>query len=263
MSAPRIDVATFFDFMRIDFRRWSMLERLTTNPLVRLDGGSARRPARPLPPAARRDLGARRTGAYTHLLHAVSALNAADWPFVVQFVAVQSGDGTTSVSHGLARAAAVQRGRTVLLVDCRTEELPEDDPFLALPSMLGEFRRDGGIEAALAPAEGEPELLCARMFSLIDTPANVEPALLQALFDRLKEYFAVIVLDCGAAMPSAEVLGIGRYCDGTVLVLQNEHTSERLAVETRDTIEQLGGHVVGSVLNRRRDRLPPWIRRWL
>lgn len=239
-----------------------MLERLTSNSLIRLDGRTTRRPARPLPPSARRDIGARRTGAYTHLLQAVSALNAADWPFVVQFVAVQPGDGTTSVSHGLARAAAVQRGRSVLIVDCRADELPDGDDFLSLPSLLGEFRRGGGIEAALAPAEDEPDLLCARMFSRSDTPANVEPAILQALFDRLKEYFAIIVLDCGSATSSAEVLGIGRFCDGTVLVLQNECTSERLAVETRDVIERLGGHVVGSVLNRRRDRLPQWLRRW-
>jgi Mrp family chromosome partitioning ATPase len=71
--------------------------------------------------------------------------------------------------------------------------------------------------------------------------------------------FDLIVIDALPVASSPESLTIAGQVDGVVLILEAEHTSIRLAVQTRDSIERSGGRLLGMVFNKRRQHVPGFI----
>jgi Mrp family chromosome partitioning ATPase len=73
------------------------------------------------------------------------------------------------------------------------------------------------------------------------------------LLDMLRAQHSLVVLDCSSLL-FPQAAAVSRYCDGSVLVVAAGITSQLEIDAARRRIEQLGGQVVGLVLNRERGR---------
>jgi Mrp family chromosome partitioning ATPase len=78
---------------------------------------------------------------------------------------------------------------------------------------------------------------------------------MQRMFDGLREHFSFIVLDCPPVSRGIETLSLARHCDGTILVVQADRTPARSVDKARDSIDRMGGQVVGTVFNQFREPL--------
>ncbi len=196
------------------------------------------------------------------LLHAITSLNQQHRPFVLQIIAALPGEGTTRVAAALADAAARETGLPVLLLDCSPAAGETTVPEAARsPSLVDAFRDSASSETALRSLG--PNLVLARLSNAASGVVGMPPEDLQLMFGALRQRFAMVVLDCPAALSSPAAVGLARYCDGTALVVRAEATPRAAVLQTRTIIDRLGGQVVGVVLNRRRSHLPDWLRRWL
>ena len=188
------------------------------------------------------------------LLARVAVMAGDQRAVVLQVVATSHGEGTTTVARELAAALARQVWCRVALVDASA--LPTDP---ALPS-LAAFAR--GEDPVLRPARiGGQDVAVARLAGPGDGTPRLES--LRALFAWMRSQYTVTVVDCAPILPCREAAVLGAVADGTLLVVEAERARRGELAKAREALEQLGATMLGTVLNKRRARVPRLIERFL
>ncbi len=159
-------------------------------------------------------------------------------------------EGKTTVACTLAIAMA-QAGQRVCLVDCD----------LRRPRLHRVFGKDSeaGLSAAiLDPGTITDELLATDIPNLSVLPAGPLPPnpaeLLQSerfatLLASLGERFDRVVIDSPPVVPVTDAVVLAAQVDGTVLVIRAAKTSRESVVEARRALTNVGGRIVGGLLN--------------
>jgi Mrp family chromosome partitioning ATPase len=171
-------------------------------------------------------------------------------------VSATLGEGTTTVSLGLARALALDRQRRVLLLELDLRR-PALDRLLGLapPRIgLGEYLRGKGETPVLRrPMEGGYWLLSAGAHPL-EKPDILSSPRLPILLKAADRVFDYVIVDCPPLLPTADAVLAQDLLDGFVFVVRSRHSP-------RETIQQAvsrlrPGAIAGVVLNAHRDILP-------
>jgi hypothetical protein len=165
----------------------------------------------------------------------------------IQFIGVEGGEGTSTVSRRFGVVVAGAEAARVLLVD--TDECGDASGPPPVPVGAG----DTSIEDSMG-AIGDGGLYWCRWTDLARTAAgmgNGDPAdNIRALIDLLRPLFRLVIVDSGPALKSWGGLHLCRYCDGTMLVIDATRTSGSTASSAIARIRGVGGRLVGAILNR-------------
>ena len=198
----------------------------------------------------------------------------------VQFVAANAGDGTSSIARDFALVAAMRAHDRVLLLD------------LAMPvnDQLSHLTRRGLVEgpATIDPVElglpvegrtGAPEGAATahtwlkfhrvRASSLYVSDrqqaagGSDDPPGMAQFWERMRTEFELVVVDSPALSDSFDPVMIANQMDAVVLIINAEATRAPVARNLRDGLMEVGGPVIGCVLNRRRYHIPRFLYRRL
>ena len=85
----------------------------------------------------------------------------------------------------------------------------------------------------------------------------------EILIHSLRSSYDFIIMDAVNFMDNTLALSITKAVDGTILVIEAERTRVPVAFQLKKVIEESGGKVIGTVLNKRRFYIPQFIYRWL
>jgi Mrp family chromosome partitioning ATPase len=175
--------------------------------------------------------------------------------YVLQFVAASAGSGTSTLATGYATVASLVMHKPVLLLSvlaCQGGTPP-------ILEVLGARR---GLQEAVEAIPDVPGLYRA---SLTDDAVMLTRAAddLQKVLDLLRERFSAVLVDGPAIEDSEASLILSRYCDATALIVRAEHSRRAAVREAVSRIENHGGEVIGTVLNRQKKHLPAWLDRRL
>jgi len=176
-------------------------------------------------------------------------------PKAVLVTSPQMGSGKSFVSSNLALAYAQMEAK-VLLVDCdlRRARLHKFLNFKANPGLsnylagrvdLGQVTHEvkgvmgDGLTMDFIPAGTVPP----NPVELLNSKAFVH------LLELLKGMYDHIVIDSPPIMGFADALVLSRVVDGTLLVIRDQQTPRQAARYARDQLIQVGGRVLGVVVN--------------
>jgi capsular exopolysaccharide synthesis family protein len=183
-----------------------------------------------------------------------------------QSIAISSttaGEGKTTVSIGIASAAARNLGSDVLIV--------ETD--LRRPQLADDFRIETNLGLAdylSGEVELEPVIQPTRMENVWLLPAgrpsaNPGPLLrsktFQELLKNLHEAYATIIIDAPPLLTSPHAAVIARQAEAVLLVARAGRTHIQDAAQALKAIGDVP--VRGVVLNGTREWLPGWVSRFL
>lgn len=79
----------------------------------------------------------------------------------------------------------------------------------------------------------------------------------------LSQCFDFVIIDSPAVMKSSEAQILSGYLDGVIFVIKAEKTKWEVAKIALNNIENSGGKVIGSILNRRKFYIPNFLYRWM
>jgi capsular exopolysaccharide synthesis family protein len=159
-------------------------------------------------------------------------------------------EGKTTVACCIAIAMA-QAGRRVVLLDC-------DMRRPRLHRVFG-MEKDLGITTALldlpqvasiAHETGIPNLSVITTGPLPPNPAEIlHSEAFATLLSELKQRYDCVVIDSPPVVPVTDSAVLSTAVDGTVLVVRAFKTTKELARRASRSIRDVGGHLVGTVLN--------------
>jgi tyrosine-protein kinase len=176
---------------------------------------------------------------------------------------VAEGKSTTAANLAVAFA---ESGRDVLLVSADLRR-PRVHEFFALPnrSGLADLLADGKVAKPDQP-EGRGKQVAVELWSvaphlwviLSGTPPTHPSTLMDsdAMREFLKEQrdvFDFVILDCPPALVVSDSLALAALVDAVLVVADAKSTDREAIDQLRDQLEQVGGKIVGSVLNRSGD----------
>lgn len=185
--------------------------------------------------------------------------------FLVGVTSCDRKAGTSTVAANLAIRAADHQMRPVLLIDGSA----------ARPAVARQFRLRGSLGLADALAGS-----CSINEAIHETPVDgleVMPVGTAGLMDRvgldhqqvdamlsgLRESHEMVVFDLPEASELRHMLLVARRLDAAILTLRSEATSGELVEQTAEQLRADGVNLVGSVVSRRRQYVPNWLRRRL
>jgi capsular exopolysaccharide synthesis family protein len=154
---------------------------------------------------------------------------------------------TTAASLAVVPA---ETGKDVLLVlaDLRR---PRVHQFFSLPNR-------SGLSDLLTGGQASPELWSVapnlRVAAVGPAPAHpsalLDADLMRQFLKEQRDQFDFIVLDCPPALVVADALALVPLVDAVLVVADASGSDRELVSRMREEIEQVGGRIVGAVLNR-------------
>lgn len=187
------------------------------------------------------------------LLAAIARLVDARGAAVLHVTAARAGEGTTTVARELAAAAARAPWCRTALVDAHAGAGPSGHPCLA--DALGR-----GQALALHPGHlhGAPVDMARLLQVMQALPAIGQ---LRTVMAALRARYTLVVIDAPPVLDAQSFTVLAAVSDGVVLVAEAERTPLSDIRSARAALEQMGGTVLGVVLNKRRRRLPGLLQR--
>lgn len=184
---------------------------------------------------------------------------------IVQFASAYAGEDVSQIAFETALVASTLVGKRVLFIDTGSEE-QGIDPHLAgaLSTSLDTLLQTGGSYQGKIVTVAGTRL----SYAILRGPENTSltlahPEAIRLLFDNLRQYFELIVIDSASLLSDVFGTLLARQVDGTVLIVAAEHTRAPVAQQVQKFIEQSGGRVIGTVLSRRKFHIPLWLYRLL
>lgn len=174
-------------------------------------------------------------------------------------------EGKSTVAANLALALA-ETEREVLLISADLRQ-PRLHQFFALPNRSGlpdvltnELLRDGDVSASAMEDRIACELwsVAKYLWVIVSRPAPPEVAAqlgsdaMRRLLEAQRKSFDFIILDCPPALAAADALALAPLVDAVLVVADRGSTNRRAVARLREQLEQVGGRVLGAVLNRDR-----------
>ena len=191
--------------------------------------------------------------AYRALRTSVLLSTAERPPQVLLITSSQPGEGKTVTALNLAFAMA-QKGDRVLLIDADMRR-----PGIAKELGLSSTHGLSGI--LTGGYDYSPHLLSkidiVNGLSLLPSgPFPPNPAELlcsmkmDALITRLRQDFDHIILDSPPVLPITDATILSSLADGVIMIVESETTTRAALSRTCRVIEQAGGKIIGTVLNK-------------
>jgi succinoglycan biosynthesis transport protein ExoP len=159
-------------------------------------------------------------------------------------------EGKTTVACCIATAIA-QAGRRVVLIDCDMRR-PRMHRIFGVSNQIG-------VTTALIEATTLDELVHQTVvpnLSIVTTgplPPNPAELLHSEAFARLiaslRDRFDCVIIDSPPVVPVTDAAVLSAAVDGTIIVFRAFQTTKELAMRAARAIHDVGGHVVGAVLN--------------
>jgi polysaccharide biosynthesis transport protein len=170
------------------------------------------------------------------------------------------GEGVTSIAAPLAAAAARHLRFRTILVDCNlnhpgvhrifgVQVNPGLQSALSDPARLNEFIRPTAVENLSVLTAGEVK---AGAIPDCSSPN------LSHVFSELRGTFDLTIVDAPSFGNGASS-GIGSLLDGVVLIVEAERTRTDAVQNMASSLRGAGVNLLGVVMNKRREHVPPWL----
>ncbi|WP_347302937.1 polysaccharide biosynthesis tyrosine autokinase [Croceibacterium sp. TMG7-5b_MA50] len=159
------------------------------------------------------------------------------------------GEGKTTLSVSLARAAARQ-GTRVALVDCDIRRRAATRSLIAgEPTGLLDVLKDKApLDAALLQDEASGAFLLGQGPTTASDYSLLASEKMENLVRQLEGLFDLVILDCAPVLPVAEARAVAAMANGTLLAMKWLKTPAHVGKLAIQELDRAGATIVGAAL---------------
>ena len=173
-------------------------------------------------------------------------------PRLIEFVSARRGEGTSTVALQFARSLNRLAGPPVLLVDAT----PSDDDG-GMPSLIEVL--DLGLPIERAVASLGDGLGVAKLGSLAERGGRARQVGYRDVWAAVRTRFAAAAVDAPALERSHDAITLAGQMDAVIVVVEAERTRAPVVEHLVNVLRRAEAPVIGTVLNKRRYRIPHFL----
>ena len=173
----------------------------------------------------------------------------------ILFLGTSRGDGASTAAFNFAQSLAQDTDTRVLLISA---------------DLRGPASNHGRIDAGLSSlaesgAHAPAPALQGNVHVLPSGRGYADPAVLfqskrfQTFMAQVSSQFDYIVLDGPPLNEAPESIALCSRVDGVILVIDAQRTRRKIALRAKQRVQEIGGKLLGVVLNRRKYYVPGWL----
>lgn len=174
-------------------------------------------------------------------------------PRLIEFVSARRGEGTSTVALQFARSLNRLAGPPVLLVDAT----PSDDDGNGMPSLVEVL--DLGLPIERAVASLGDGLGLAKLGSLAGRGGRTRQVGYPDVWAAVRSRFAAAAVDAPALERSHDAITLAGQMDAVIVVVEAERTRAPVVEHLVSVLRRAEAPVIGTVLNKRRYRIPRFL----
>jgi protein-tyrosine kinase len=183
--------------------------------------------------------------------------------FILHFVSASPGEGTSTLSVEFARVAARDLDSKVLLVDADRVK-PTTATGFGCPTNVGlidTLQTGPALDLTMIRSPDNAHFQVGALCGRQSQPLSGKKV--AALYEQLRARYQLTILDCPAVFSDRYFDLSPDAADGIVLIVQAERSRPEMIRRAKSLIENIGGKLVGAILNRRQVYIPDFIYRLL
>ncbi len=164
------------------------------------------------------------------------------------------GEGKSRTAANLAVVLAQSGRRTVLVdADFRRPEQHRNFGFVRNTGLSNLVIQEMHKDDALLQVEGVPDLWVLPSGPPPPNPSELlGSARARALLSWLQAQFDFVVIDTPPVNAVTDAAVLATFVDGVIMVIESGRTSYGAVTHAKQTLDRVGGHVIGAVLNKMR-----------
>jgi Mrp family chromosome partitioning ATPase len=192
------------------------------------------------------------------LLAAIRPLFDTKRGVVLHIVSATAGEGASTIAGEFAMLAGTTGHRRTLLIDADRHN-PQSARAFGCNTHEGLIEAQWGGRNDFGDAPVAGTTLSAACLIGDRGPAVIDAESVRRLYDRLREQYELIVIDCPPVGTDGYASLLPEAADGVILVVQAEKTRPAVVALAKERVQQAGGQVLGAVLNRRTNYIPDFL----
>lgn len=184
---------------------------------------------------------------------------------IVQFIGVRKGEGVSTITRELARFAAINVGKSVLLLDADrlAPEVHHHFDVDSQGSWIDVLANGKDLVHTLSRVGGSQLYISPSYNSASYTPEIFDAGRVDSFWSLLRERFDLVLIDSPPFSDSPDGLAFAPQSDGVVIVVESEKTRWKAAEHLKQSILKVGGRLLGVIVNKRRYYIPPFFFKYL
>ena len=173
----------------------------------------------------------------------------------VLFLGTTRGDGTSTAAFNFAQSLAQDRDARVMYIN----------GDLRAPSAVTSTTDAGLSNLAESEVYVPPTALHGNVHVLPSGRNYADPAVLfqskrfRSFMAQVSQQFDYVIVDGPPLDEAPESVALCTHVDGVILTIDAQRTRRRTALRAKLRVEQVGGRLLGVVLNRRKYYVPDWL----
>lgn len=187
---------------------------------------------------------------FRSLRNSIAALNPDGAPRSIVMTSALRGEGKSVATINLAIALAEIQSARILMLDADLHH-PALERFLGLPRRQGltELLRGGCPLDRAVRATSIPNVALLGPGELPQNPSELLGSdRMRTVLGQLKQRYSYILIDTPAVMAISDASLLGALADGIVLVVRLGSTPRQFVEQAHNTLETMGGNVLGTCL---------------
>lgn len=171
------------------------------------------------------------------------------------------GAGVSTIALNLSAIMAELPGEKVLLIDenFKNPTLTQGFELEKSPGLCDLIEKKINLESACR-STSITNLYFMGVGNCSKPSINIGRSLeIDHIFEMLRQYFTLIVIDCQPVEPSPETIYLAGKAGNVLMVLESEKSRQEVVKSNKKRLENMGAKIVGAVLNRRRFYIPSWL----
>jgi capsular exopolysaccharide synthesis family protein len=172
-------------------------------------------------------------------------------PRVIMVTSARPGEGKTTTSCNVGWAFSSQGDRTVV-VDCdlRRGRVHGVTEMPNKPGLTDLFTGKATLDACLQKTKADNLWVVTRGSVVAGTTEILNTAVFEQIIQELRGKFDRIILDTPPVLGLSETAFLHKHAEGVLLVIRARKTERKDAIESFKTLQKLGAHFFGFLLNR-------------
>lgn len=167
-------------------------------------------------------------------------------------------EGKTISALSMAYGLSTETNAKVLLVDAnlRSPRLYELFDVDNAPGLSDFVISNTEYHDVIRKTEDENLMIMPHGTETTNTLDIFRSKLFKEKLDFLKKKLDYVIFDGCSILGSSDSSVVAKYFDGVIIVVECEKTRREVFLEAKEKIDNLGGHVLGGVLSKRKYHIP-------